>query len=318
MNTLLRIRGIYSTAFTKLALDHGFGIADPSRMICERFDVEPNDYPADISIDDAEDRQGVELYGAAERICQLITFFQEHLLDAALLKLIPLEDSDGGVMARLELPGASKQALDTIRRSVAPTVCRHHRFRTIASKPVEQAETYLLQHPERQEQVEKRLFSETILLPLEKTGRVRLEHMRPSGKPMRPREGTLVKAGESGIVFRRSFSNGRYDGLDVPIEPGDYCITEAEEGAWCVKHGYYRKSGALIGEYFNINTPVELYPYGARYLDLEIDVIRRAGSKPFLIDQEKLNLLLRQGSIGMALLEKAISVADELMRSLSA
>ncbi|HOV87438.1 MAG TPA: DUF402 domain-containing protein, partial [Syntrophobacteraceae bacterium] len=157
---------------------------------------------------------------------------------------------------------------------------------------------------------------ETVLLPLEKAGRVRLEHIRPSGRPMRPREGKVLSVDGDRILFQRRFSKGRYDGLNLPIQPGDYGLTEVQEGAWYVKHSYHRKDGTPIGEYYNINTPVELYPYGARYVDLEVDVIRRAGEKAFLIDQEKLSLLVKEGCIGDRLAIKAMEVAEGLLGSL--
>ncbi|MGV8073869.1 MAG: DUF402 domain-containing protein [Syntrophobacteraceae bacterium] len=316
MRTYIKVRGIYSTALTKLLLDCGYGIGYPSSRICERFGMEPNEFPFDISVSDAEDFQGIELYGGTERVSQFITFFQDRLLDAVLLELIPEEDTDETIMAGIELPGASKQLLDEIRRSVLPTVSKHHRFQIIGAGSLDQIEAYLRRHPEKQEFVDSRLFNETILLPLEKRGTARLEHIRPSGKALRPREGRLLSIEGNRIVFRRSFYEGRYDGLDITIQPGDYGLTEIKEGQWYIKHTYFRRNGEMLGEYFNINTPVELYPYGARYLDLEIDIIRRAGEEPFIIDQEKLSLLAEKGCIGTALEAKALEVAECLMQSL--
>jgi probable ribonuclease FAU-1 len=147
---------------------------------------------------------------------------------------------------------------------------------------------------------------------------VRVEHVRPSGKSMRPREGVLVNATPDTILFRRSFlKGGHYDGLDIPIQTGDYGLTTIQEGAWFIKHAYYNKDDRLIGEYYNVNTPVELYPFGARYLDLEVDVVRKADGKPLLLDREKLALLSRRGAIGSALESKTMAVAGELMRTLS-
>ena len=135
---------------------------------------------------------------------------------------------------------------------------------------------------------------------------------------MRPREGILVSADARGFMFRRAFSKGHYDGLDVPIQEGDYGLTEVKEGAWHIKHSYYTREHKLIGDYFNINTPVELYPYGARYLDLEADVVCRTGEKPFLIDREKLALLCRNGCISSDLEKKAAAVAEDLLQTLQA
>jgi predicted RNA-binding protein associated with RNAse of E/G family len=76
----------------------------------------------------------------------------------------------------------------------------------------------------------------------------------------------------------------------------------------------FQTDGRLIGEYFNVNTPVEVYPYGARYLDLEVDVVRRTGEEPRVLDEEKLAYQTKQGSVSPSLARKAMQVVDEIMR----
>ena len=83
-----------------------------------------------------------------------------------------------------------------------------------------------------------------------------------------------------------------------------------------MRHRYFTREGKTIGEYYNINTPVELYPYGARYLDLEIDVVHRAGESPGIIDREKLALLAKRGGIGPTLEARAIRTAEDIMREI--
>jgi len=133
---------------------------------------------------------------------------------------------------------------------------------------------------------------------------------------VRPREGVLLEAVGNRILLKRSFSQGRYDGLDLPIEGGDYGLTEAREGSWHVKNAYFSKEGKLKGEYYNVNTPVELYPFGARYIDLEIDVVRRAGERAFIVDREKVELLEKEGKISQRLEKKAIEVASHLVEKM--
>jgi probable ribonuclease FAU-1 len=318
MSTCIKIRGIYATALTKLMLDSGYCIVDPSSKIQKLFGLPEQVGDYDILIRDRPDFQGVDLTGPPEKMTQCLTFLQERLLDATLLEFAAVEEETGLVRAAVELPGGSKQVLDETRLTVTPTISKHHRLRIIASKAVEQAELTLMKHPDKRESLENDLFREEIVLPLEKAGFVRVEHIRPSGKPMRPREGVLVNADVGGFVFRRGFSKGRYDGLEVPIQEGDYGLTEITEGAWHIKHSYYTKEHKLIGEYFNVNTPVELYPYGARYLDLEVDVVCRNGEKPFLLDREKLALLCRNGCISSDLERKAVAVAEDLLLTLQA
>ncbi|MGA3116017.1 MAG: DUF402 domain-containing protein [Syntrophobacteraceae bacterium] len=314
----IKIRGIYSTALTKLALDSGFQIVDPSERIRQRIHMEfPDHGKYEILIQDREDRQGIEVKGEADHVCELLIRLQETLLDAIIVGFLPTDDSEPLVVANLELPGGAKEQLDRVRSSVVPTLKNHHRLKIVNPDLLEPAEIEFSRHPEDGTGLEKRLFREAILDPLIKGGMVRLEHIRPSGKPMRPRFGILQSVRENRVVFKREFSKGRYDGLDLPISKGDYCLTEVREGEWHIRHSYFSKEHLRIGEYFNVNTPTELYPYGARYVDLEVDVIQRAGEKAFPIDQEKLDVLARKGCIGKDLQDKVLMVSKRLLRSLN-
>jgi hypothetical protein len=314
----IKIRGIYSTALTKLALDSGFQVVDPSEKIRQRFHMElPDSEKYEILIQDRDDLQGIEVRGEADHVCEWLTHMQESLLDAIIVGFVPTDDSEPLVVADVELPGGAKEKLDRIRSSVMPTLKNHHRLKIIDSELLESAEAEFSRHPENRTGLEKMLLREGILDPLVKAGQVRLEHIRPSGKPMRPRLGILQSVHEKKVVFKREFSKGRYDGLDLPISKGDYCVTEVREGEWYIRHSYFSKGHVSIGEYFNINTPTELYPYGARYVDLEVDVIQRAGEKAFGIDQEKLEVLARKGCIGQDLQNKALVVSEQLLRGLN-
>jgi hypothetical protein len=328
MNPLVKIRGIYSTALTKLLLEADYGITDPSPEIEERFGLASPARLPEILIKDRDGRQGVEIISEADGISRLVGVLQRRLLDGVLLRFEPLEESEKELLDELEssrelahawfeFGGASKETLDALRSTVAPTLARHHRLRILHPRTLEKAEKQTGKHPRFKEDLERTLFREIILIPLRKTEVVRLEHIKISGKPVRPREGVLLKARGNRILVKRTFSGGRYDGLDLPIEEGDYGITELEEGGWQVKHAYYSIEGRLKGEYFNINTPVELYPYGARYLDLEIDVVRRFQESPFLTDREDLSLLVKEGFIGAELEKKALEVAGGLLKKLA-
>lgn len=313
-----KVRGVYSTALTKILLDCGYTIVQPSSHIQELFNLEHRGDRYDILLEDRKDLQGIKLSGDAEEMTRLIKTFQEKLYDAVLIRCDCDEEQDNMMNAHMELPGKSKQTLDEIRSQVTPTLARHHRFRVIDSRALEKAEEHFGRSPEQKEALEGRLFTEGILGPLQKAHRVRVEHAKPFCKPVRPREGVLFENDFERFVMKRSFSHGRYDGLDLPIEEGDYCLTEVREGQWYVKHAYYSCQGELKGEYYNINTPVELYPFGARYVDLEIDVVRRAGENPFVIDRERLALLGKRGIIGISLQTKAEEVAESIEKILRA
>lgn len=313
----IKIRSIYSTALTKLVLDAGYEVSDPSAGIRERFHFGTMPQSYDILILDREDYQGVELRGEADQLTPVITGMQHVLLDTVIMDLRPTDDDDSLVIARLEFPAVSKERLDEIRGRIVPTVKNHHRLKMINAEMLEAAESELAKKPGNRAELEQELVKGAIWLPLEKEGVVRVEHVRSSGKLMRPREGAIQTINGNRLVFRRSFSRGRYDGLDLLIRKGDYGLTEIREGVWYLKHNYFSRERLLIGEYYNINTPVELYPYGARYVDLEVDVVRRAGEQAFMIDREKLELLTGKGCIGKELASKALLMAEQILRSLN-
>jgi len=63
-----RVRGIYSTAITKLLLDNNFDIVQPSATVKKRFKLEENNETPDLDIYDRYDRQGVRALGKPEFI----------------------------------------------------------------------------------------------------------------------------------------------------------------------------------------------------------------------------------------------------------
>ncbi len=318
MRPRIRIRGMYGTALTRFALDEGFLVVDPDPRARERFPSDAfRDGPGNVVIKDRHDLQGVELTGDADQLCRVLTAMLEKLQDAVITRFCPTDDEEPTAKSAVEFPGAAKAKLDQLRACVVPTLHNHHRLKIINSHLLQAAESEFSKHPDEKPELEGMLFKEAILLPMKREGRFRLEHVRPSGRAMPPRVGVVHKAAENKIVFKRTFTQGRYDGLNLPIRSGDYGLTELREGDWYVRHSYYSGEHLHIGDYFNVNTPVELYPYGARYVDLEIDVVRRAGEGASVIDREKLELLLRKGTIGKDLHAKALVVAEQILRGLN-
>lgn len=322
----VKVRGIYTTALTKLLLNSGYTIVDPSPGIRQRFSLPPTDEAPDVFIQDRENHQGIEISGESDQLSLLIRLLQETLLDSILLEFAgkaeaPEETEEEAEVrdiarARFEFPGISKAYLDAIRSTIVPSLKNHHRLKILHEKKLSRFEEELLKNPGIKESLENDLFAEWILAPLQKAGVVRLEHIKASGKAIRPREGILVESQEEKLILKRSFSQGRYDGLNIPIEEGDYGLTEVREGAEYVKHAYFSKQEKLKGECFSINTPVELYPFGARYIDLEIDVICRPGEKPVISDREELAVLVKKGVISTPLERKAVETAEDLIRKM--
>jgi hypothetical protein len=322
----VKIRGIYTTALTKLLLNSGYAIVDAPPEIRRRFSLPPTGEAPEILIRDREDHQGIEITGEPERLSLLIHLLQDTLLDSVLQEFAvksewpeePGEEIEARdiARARFEFPGISKAYLDAIRSTVVPSLKNHHRLKILHDKKLSRIEAELLESPQKKEALENRLFADWVLAPLQRDAPVRLEQVKASGKAIRPREGILVEREGDTLHLKRFFSQGRYDGLNLPIEQGDYGLTEVREGSGYVKHAYFSRLGKLKGEYFHMNTPVEIYPFGARYVDLEVDVVCRAGERPVISDRQELALLVKKGVVSSRLERKAIEAAEDLVRKI--
>lgn len=313
----VKISGMYSTALAWLLMEGGHEVVEPTAELKGKLKLpEVHGAPQTI-LQDRYSLHGVDILGETELVWELLRFLQLRLPDAVLVRLDPEEDKDGWVRAAVEFPGAAKEVLDRVRGNVVPTIPKHHRLRIINWRAVKSCEQALENDPSSIQQAGMKLFQELVLGCLGRGGSVRLEHVRVGARPARPREATLIEFSCDGFVAKRRLNQGWYDGLDMPIEEGDYAITEIREGAWSVRHVYYSGTGTLKGEYHNVNTPVEMYPYGARYVDLEVDVVRRPGEAAFLLDRERLELLAREGYVSENLRNKALDVAQSILERLN-
>ncbi|WP_226042536.1 DUF402 domain-containing protein [Natrinema sp. DC36] len=66
--TTARVRGIYTTAITRLLSETGREVVQASEPIRERFERSFDAAPADVSIETTRDRQGVEISGAPDAV----------------------------------------------------------------------------------------------------------------------------------------------------------------------------------------------------------------------------------------------------------
>jgi Ribonuclease G/E len=81
-----KVRGIYSTALTKLFLDNGFEIVAPSVALKERCRLSDNDARADITIQDRYDHHGIRTSGTREATDKVINTLRTSLDDAIVRK----------------------------------------------------------------------------------------------------------------------------------------------------------------------------------------------------------------------------------------
>jgi len=464
----VQVRGIYSTALTKLLLDNDFEIVQPSAKIKERFNLEENQESPDLVIYDRRDRQGVYARGKVEPLDIFCSILRSHLDDVIIRKwaftiggiykglvkqvdsssstvlvdigpvigrlgrgkvadlkskqivvqaktglgskrpllttniIIPgryavltfqhlvkvskrlldfkersrllqlgeklaplnwgiiwrrtaanqtsevLENEvsslvkegenvvkkaeqveapallwEGSHLANAEFPALSKTGLDEIRSVVTPTMKKHHYYKACGGKissALEMAEK-LLTKGHASKDVEG-LLKQTVEKEYPRIGSlIEIEHVKLNGKVLHLGKALIQNLDYSGstvsVQFRRNFmKKGVYDGLKIPKEPGDYAITEVKIGEWHFKTQYFSKEGQLKGTYINLNTPVELYPYGIRYIDLEVDVCMWPNGRVEKLDEEKLEKAIEEGLVGERLAkivrEKLVEITKNL------
>ncbi|MFX1518688.1 MAG: ribonuclease E/G [Promethearchaeota archaeon] len=228
----------------------------------------------------------------------------------------------------LEFPSLSKIKLDEIRSKVVLTVRNHHKLKAMShdfSLLVDFGEKILTKLPEHQDIINEATdftFLETFPLS---GSEVCIDHIKLNGRTLFLSPGYVVKSdpNERELELKRMFSSktGKYDGLDLPKEAGDYGLMEIKEGDWFVKTTYFSRDGVYKGEYLNINTPVEIYlgnyqePHRIRYVDLEVDLIR---TKDFIriIDLEKLEYAKEEHIVSEELFNLTIEKMRQLERLL--
>lgn len=324
MELVVKIRGIYSTALTQFGIENKLSIAQPSKEIVERFknykkiNIEYKG-PIDIEIRDLDDRQGILLKGEGNKLNELSRLIQSILIDS-IRREIKYEKHQ---YISIEFPYLSKMVLDELRNKVTPTVPNHHRLRIIASDYVDLMERIELSgHPEKRHLVGKNLEERLIWSGLEKGKEIGIEHVKLNGQIIHLSEGEIIERNfsEKKLILKRSKFKGRkcYDGLDLQKEPGDYALTEVREGDLFYKHSYFRQDGTIIGEYYNLNTPVEFYPDKIRYVDLEVDVVRWSDGRVEIVEEDLLDQKLKEGFISNELVRKiketSRSLKEELLK----
>lgn len=221
----------------------------------------------------------------------------------------------------VEFPALSKKRLDEARGTVAPTIEGHHFYKACGvkvSSALDMAEK-LLERGSPREEVEA-LFEQTVGPEYPTEGStIKIEHVKLNGNIFHLGTAQIeaFDGGESLIRFRRIFERkGTYDGLKTRKEAGDYAITEAKVGEWHFETRYFSKDGRFKGAYINLNTPIELYPHGIRYVDLEVDICLWPSGKVQKLDEEKLEEAVEEGLITERLAEIVKEKAQDLIKHL--
>ncbi|MCX8189497.1 MAG: DUF402 domain-containing protein [Nitrososphaeria archaeon] len=294
--TKVKVRGIYATALTKLLLENGFKIAQPSIEIINRLNIEPNEENFDAEVRDRLDKNGVIVIGKNETIKDILRVLKENLDDTIFRYLTPQSVVNG--IVDVIIPLYSKRKLDKIRNTITPTIEDHHLFKTwnneITSYVV-QAEK-LLEMGQPYESV-KQLFYAVIgkYLPYE-GDKIRILHHKLDGKVYELGTAIVKSFLDDKLEYSRFIkSNGYYDGLEVQKEQNDIAESFTKIGEMYIITKYLSKDRKIKGKYINIGTGVELIPNGIRYVDLEVDVCVYPDGSIKIVDEERFEEAFTKG-----------------------
>ncbi len=334
----VKTKGIYATALTKLLLDYknilgnqisselldnGFALVQPSATVRERFELKENDEFPDLEVYDRQDKQGVQASGTAEAVNAFTSILQSCLDDVVVRKgEAPAAILEGSRYVDVEFPALSKKKLDEIRGSVTPTLDGHHYYKACGvniSSALDMAEK-LIEKGGSREEVEK-LLRQTIRAKYPIVGSlIEIEHVKLHGKVLNLGKAVIEAFNhpKSLIRFRRVFKKkGTYDGLKTEKAPADYAVTEAKIGEWHFKTRYFAKDGRYKGTYINLNTPIELYPHGIRYVDLEVDVCVWPNGRVKKLDEKKLEEATAEGIVTPRLARTVKEKLHKIMKHLN-
>ncbi|MEM4426165.1 MAG: DUF402 domain-containing protein [Acidilobaceae archaeon] len=227
----------------------------------------------------------------------------------------------GEFISLIGLTSTAKQILDEVRSRVCPTVFLHHSIKS--GGDLESTSVDVLEEALKMGLADKKsslaLISRTLSLNLGK--KIVIEHKYPDGEKISLGPFVLesYEIDESKIEMKlsRIFTKpGVLDGLGLEKRPGDYSITRVSLNEWHIVHEYYKADGKLLGVYANVNSPPELSNKGIKYVDFYVDVVKRAGEEPKIIDKEALEEAYTKGLITRAIYERVLEEAEKLYKKL--
>jgi len=207
----------------------------------------------------------------------------------------------------------AKQRLDDIRNTVTATIRNHHMLKS-AGRDISFAVDVVEKIKAERDIKDLDTLFHSIFRQVKgpKIGdEVTFEHVKPASHPIYMEGAKVKRYAPPYIKLKRYMApKGYYDGLEIRKEAGDYCITEMEEGSWHFKHTYYDRNNQVKGEYYNICTPIEIFPNKIRYIDLEVDVIRFPNGDSYIIDEDQLRRRVEEGIFPEKVATLAMSEAD--------
>lgn len=259
-------------------------------------------------------RSSSESASASELIAEVKSLIKmgEELLRRAESTRPPALLKMGDPFFDVEFPRTAKAELDRVRREVKPTIAGHHYLRSCggaSSQLVDFAESMLSLGVDEQI-IQRALKSTWQPRALREGALLNIEHSTLNGTTHSLTPGVVVSVQDDFIEVRRDFrSEGKFDGLNIPKSRGDYSIMAFKLGGWVTLNAYYSQRNELKGYYVNVNTPIEVYRYRIRYVDLGIDVVKRANAPASIVDVAALEEAHVEGKVSPEIYDKALNIA---------
>jgi len=224
-------------------------------------------------------------------------------------------------------PQKSKEKFDEIRSQVVSTMPFHHTIKSMSfqagnashrvlnftEKILSEANYKGFNSVINQEFI--KFYYSNLLNPKQE---LNIYHYKLNGRKISLNPGIIKKISKINdnqlkIILRRNLSpKGFYDGLNIPIEEGDYAIGIYSSNEWYYETIYYSQENEIKGKYFNINTPIVIDANSINYFDLEIDVIEPLGQSRQILDKELLDKSLELNIISKSLYDQALKVANDI------
>lgn len=293
------IRGIYTTALSKLVLDSGGALYNPSQITRKRFGNPREATDFNISITDRNSLQGVRGFGEAEAVEEFRRLLFNTLPDVVFWVRGRLERL---TMFKVEFPALSKRKLDEIRAEVCETVPGHH-YAKVYGPPLSE----LAEKAEATGRYDEFIEALNSVKP---AGKVEMVHVKLGGEVLSLGIAEVLQKDWPIRLRRVAKTSGMYDGLNVEKEAGDEMLTEIDKGAFHYITTYISRGGEVKGYYANICTPVEVYGEKIRYVDLEVDVVTEATGLPRIVDEDLLERAFRESRIPETLFRRAKEEAE--------
>lgn len=223
----------------------------------------------------------------------------------------PEKLQEGDTAAMLLIPGFTKKRFDEIRSTVAPTVKKHHKY-----KAADESHDLAVEAVERLVDDDESLdrFDGVMhdIEPIEVGDSLRFNHLKPDGSTPDFGRGRVIDVEEGEIQLQRRVDSSP---AGLPSEGAEYAVTSVEEDSWMIISEYFDGNDESTGMFVNINTPVEVYPWEVRYMDLCVDVVLQ-GDEVELIDSGELDEHVAEGRISEELAQRAREAAEDIYEEL--